>query len=200
MTLNVRMPPMRSASAPPIGRTSEPQNTHAAVKYHGVEAVVGVEVDGQRGGESDEAAERHGVEKHEPPRVPHAQHGEVLRQFLRRWRVGAVLRGEYVDEEREGERQHRESEHGVPADGLREAGREQRGEHRARVARPGDAERDALILRRIPARRERQRDGERRAGDTEDEAERERAAVAVDLDEPRDAESCDHDELTDDAR
>jgi hypothetical protein len=31
--LSVLMPPMRSASAPPIGRTSEPQNTQAAVKY-----------------------------------------------------------------------------------------------------------------------------------------------------------------------
>ena len=27
-----RMPPMRSASAPPTGRTSEPANTQAAVK------------------------------------------------------------------------------------------------------------------------------------------------------------------------
>ena len=32
MMLSVLMPPMRSASAPPIGRTSEPQNTQAAVK------------------------------------------------------------------------------------------------------------------------------------------------------------------------
>ena len=34
---------------------------------------------------------------------------------------------------------------------------------------------------------ERQRDRERRAGDAQHEAERERAAIAVDLDEPRDA-------------
>ena len=45
---------------------------------HRIETVVGVEVDRERGGEADESAERHGVEEHEPPRVAHAQHGEVL--------------------------------------------------------------------------------------------------------------------------
>jgi hypothetical protein len=32
MIESARMPPMRSASAPPTGRTSEPANTAAAVK------------------------------------------------------------------------------------------------------------------------------------------------------------------------
>ena len=58
----------------------------------------------------------------------------------------------------------------LPAEASGEARREQRGEHGAGVAGAGDAERHALMLRRIPARGQRQRDGEGGAGDAEHDA------------------------------
>ena len=183
----------------PHERAEEHAGRGEVAGLHGIETVVGVEVDRERGGEPDEAAERHGVEEHEPPRVAHAQHREVLVELLRRRRGRAVLRGEQIDDERDGERHHGEAEHVVPADQHGEAGREQRGEHGAGIAGAGDAERSALVLRRIPARGERQRDGERRAGDAEHEAERERALIALDADEPGDGEADDDDDLADDA-
>jgi hypothetical protein len=44
----------------------------------GVEAVLGVEVDGQRRGQADEAAEGHRVEEHEPPGVLVLEHFQVF--------------------------------------------------------------------------------------------------------------------------
>ncbi len=142
---------------------------------HCVEPILGVEVDRKRRGETHEAAECHRVEQHEPPRIAHAQHGEIFRPLLR-WRCGrAVFRREQIDDERDRHRNRREAEHIVPADGGRECGREERREHRAGVSGAGDPECDALILGRIPARGERQGNRERGARDTEDQPESERS-------------------------
>ncbi|BAR47059.1 hypothetical protein Maq22A_c27765 [Methylobacterium aquaticum] len=73
--------------------------------------------------------------------------------------------GERDQHERAGEAVDR-----LPAIGLGERRREQHGEHGARVAGPGDAHRQALVLRREPARAEGQGDAEGRARDAEQHA------------------------------
>ena len=175
MTVSARTPPSRSAMIPPTGRTSEPANTQAAVRYPAVtarQAILAVEVDRQRRGQPDEAAEGDAVEEHEPPGIADLQHLDVLAPALggrparavpcrerdrprRRWRRGIAARPKTLIQ---------------PIGGGQTRG-EQRGEHGAGIARPRDAERGALHLRRIPARRQRQRDGESGAGDAEHDAE-----------------------------
>ena len=61
----------------------------------------------------------------------------------------------------------RQAEDGVPAKCVGQQRREQRGESRAAVACAGDAHRQALILRRIPAAGQRQRGGETGPGHAE---------------------------------
>ena len=72
----------------------------------------------------------------------------------------------------------------MPAEGDGERRREQRGQHRAGIAGAGDAERQALMLRRIPARGQRQGDGEGGAGDAQHHAERQRRFEALDAEGP----------------
>src|ERR1035437_5179314 len=94
-----------------------------------------------------------------------------------------------MNQQRDDERYHRQPEHVVPAERLRQRRREQRREHGAGIARPSDAERRALVLRWIPARGERQRDRERCPGHAKEHAEDQYLLVARDATQLRAAKS-----------
>jgi hypothetical protein len=97
---------------------------------------------------------------------------------------GRVPGGEQVEDEDQDQRHQRQAEDVAPAEGDRQARGDQRGQRRPRIAGTGDAQRRTLMLRRIPARGERQGDGERGAGDAEEAAEDQRLLVAVDTEVP----------------
>jgi len=85
-----------------------------------------------------------------------------------------------------------------PAESGSQAGGEQRGERGARVAGAGDAHRRALVLGRIPARSERQRGSERRAGNTQEETEDQHFGVGMNAGQPGVGHRGDDDDLADD--
>ena len=139
--------------------------------------VLVAEEDRQEGGEPDERPERHGVEAAQAPGVAFAQD---VAQVARADRGGG--RGRLLGQQRErhphqGHRDQREAEHRVPAVRLGQARGEERREHGAGVAGARDPHRQALALRRVVAAGERQRDGEARAGDAEQDADAEQRAV-----------------------
>jgi hypothetical protein len=135
---------------------------------HGIEPVVDVEIDRERGGKADEATEGDGVEEHEPPGIADAQDGEIFHPPFWRRRGRAVLGVDDVDDEGGEQRDEREAEHVDPAERHGEARSEQRRQHRPRIACAGDTKRGALMLGWIPPRRQRQRHRERCAGNAED--------------------------------
>ncbi|MNZ33280.1 hypothetical protein D3C78_506240 [compost metagenome] len=160
-------------AADAVGERAAERTHQAASEYAGggvvagcyrIEAVLIVEVAGQGACQSEEAAEGHAVEEHEPPAVAIAQRLEVIGQRFggRALRCIAGDQGEY--RQGQDQRDQREAEHVLPAKGGGDGRGEQRGEHGAGVARTGDAHRLALMLRRVPLRSQRQRDGEGRAG------------------------------------
>jgi hypothetical protein len=104
--------------------------------------------------------------------IANAQHRKIFQQALGRRRVGRVLGADHVDDERQGERRCRHPEDVHPAKRRGEARREERCKHSSRVTRACNPQRDALILGRVPARSERQRDRERSAGDTQHDTKR----------------------------
>jgi hypothetical protein len=65
----------------------------------------------------------------------------------------------------------------VPAEVLGQARRGERRQHRARVARARDPHRQPLVLRRVVAAGERERDREARPGHAEQDADAEQPAV-----------------------
>ena len=165
-----------------------------------IQPVLRIEVDHQRGRQTDEAAEGHRVEEHEPPGVLVLQHLQVLADGLRRRRIRRILGHEAEGDEDDHQRDQGEAEHVRPAEAHGEAGREQGGEGRARVACAGDAHRRALVLGRIPARRQRQCRSEGRAGDTEENAQHQHLGVGMHARQPGVGERGDDDHLADDGR
>ena len=83
------------------------------------------------------------------------------------------------------QRDRRKTDDVVPAEGERQAGGEQSGEHGARIAGARDAQRGSLMLGRIPERGERQRDGKGGARDAQNARPAQAPAERVDADAPR---------------
>ncbi|MND53626.1 hypothetical protein D3C80_446700 [compost metagenome] len=166
---------------------------------HRAQAVLVVEITGQGTGQTDEAAECHAVEKHEPPAVTIAQGLEVVGHGFGFWPLGGIAGQPGEDDQGQNQRNQGETEHVAPANRRRQHRGDQCGEHRARVPRAGDAHGLALMLRRIPLRGQGQGDGERSAGHAEEQAQQQRLLVAVDPEFPGAEERADHDDLTDQA-
>jgi hypothetical protein len=72
-------------------RTGEDAGGGEEAGHLGVEPVLGVEVDDQRRGEADEAAEGHRVEEHEPPGVLVLEHLQVFGSVFGGGHSGASL-------------------------------------------------------------------------------------------------------------
>jgi hypothetical protein len=100
----------------------------------------------------------------------------------------------------DGQRDQRDAEDVGPAVGRRQTGRQQRGKGGARVAGTGDAHGRALMLRRIPARGQRQRGSEGSAGNAEETTEDQHFGIRMHANQPGIAERDEHDHLTDDRR
>jgi hypothetical protein len=166
--------PAEAVGQGPADRTDERSGEHAGggeeAGDHRGQAVFGVEVDGQGRGQADEAAEGHRVEQHQPPGVRNLQHVHILGQLLGRGLLGRVLGQQHVDDEGDGQGNGGQADHVLPAEGLGQDRREQGGQGGAGVAGPGDAQGQALMLLRIPARGQRQGDGERGAGHAQHQA------------------------------
>ena len=110
-----------------------------------------------------------------------------------------VLGRESVKCKHQHHRNQQEAEHGLPAEMLGDRRREHRIDDDAHVARARDAHHDALILRRVPAARLRQRDGERCATDAERETENLDRKLAVEPVAPHPGGGRGHDDLRDHA-
>ncbi|MNJ52183.1 hypothetical protein D3C77_475060 [compost metagenome] len=79
---------------------------------------------------------------------------------------------------------HGKAEYIVPAKACGQHGRKQGGEHCAGIACTGNAHGLALVLGRVPLRGQRQRDGKRGAGHTQEYAQQQRLLIAVDAQVP----------------
>ena len=80
-------------------------------------------------------------------------------------------------------------QHVVPAERDGEGRREERREHGAGIAGAGDAERSALMLRRIPARGEWQGHGEGSACHAEHDADEQYLSEGMNAEEPGEEET-----------
>ena len=156
-----------------------------------------VEIDAKRRRQAGKAAEGDRIVEHEPPGVWLAQDSGVVHEGLGRRLTRAVLRQHDIDDQRDGQRDGGEANDIDPAERRRQSRREQRGEDRPGIAGPGDAERDALILRGIPARGQWQGDGERGAGDPKDHAEKKNSRVGMDAHIPEGEQAEDDRQLAD---
>ncbi len=175
------MPPARSASAPPSGRRSEPSAAPTATSV----AASTFEIPYW----SRKKIGRNEARPTNVPNVtayrPHSRQASFSRRMARRSRGVTGLAGAGGSLARTANATHT-SATGMSARpntacqpyASREAGREQRGEHRAGVAGARDPHRQALALRRVVAAGERQGDREARARDAEQDADAEQGAVA----------------------
>ena len=133
-----------------------------------------MEEDAEETRQADEAAEGDGVEEAEPQRIQLAQDAERSRAdasgagcfglslaHRKKTRPASAI-GSIAKPDR-----------GLPAVGRGQARHEERRQHGAGVAGAGDAHHQALVLRRIPARGERQRHGEAGAGHAEQQRDHE---------------------------
>jgi hypothetical protein len=127
------------------------------------------------------------------------KHVQILVQRLGRRAIRRVLGEHRIDQEGQHHRDQGQAEHVAPAEGHRQAGREQGGQDRAGIAGAGDAQGRALVLGRIPARGQGQRHGEGRAGETQGHAQDHHLAEAVDARQPGPGQGGDDDALADPA-
>ena len=129
------------------------------------------EIQRQRVGQSDKAAEGDEVEEHEPAAVGIAQQGTISLQRNRLPLSGRILGGVDVVGEDQQHRNEQHAEYGLPAPMFGDRRCEHRVKHDTHIAGAGDPHHHALILRRIPAACLRQRHRERGAADAERETE-----------------------------
>jgi hypothetical protein len=165
--IRTRAPPNLSAMKPPAGRKSDPARTQGgeARRSHLGESETIDEEDREVAREADETAERDHVERAQPQGVRLLQKGCETAGMTERLRW--LLREEGEHRPRDSDRDDRESEDTVPADVLSEPRRSECGDDRPGVARTCDPECEALVLGWVPAAHERERHGEARARDAE---------------------------------
>ena len=152
-----------------------------------------------KGSQPDEAAEGDRVEEHEPPGVLVLEHLEVFGEGLGRRALRGVLGQNEVEHEDDGQGDQGQPEDVGPAVGGSQTGADKGGQGGAGVAGAGDAQRGALVFGRIPARGQRQGDGEGCAGYAEEQAEDQHLFIAVNAEVPCDGERAEHDDLADGA-
>ncbi|MGY4419696.1 hypothetical protein ACVWY2_002121 [Bradyrhizobium sp. JR6.1] len=193
---------MRSAIMPPTGRESRTERDDQRDQHagrHARDVILHGEIEWQRVGEADEAAEGDEVEEHEPAAVGILQQRAVGLQRDLLALARRVLGRERVIGEHHQHRNQEAAEHGLPAPMFGNARCKQRVEHDAHIAGTGDPHDHALILRRIPAAGLGQGDRERGAADAERKPEQLDRELAGQPEMPDRCGRNDHDELGDDA-
>ncbi|MNE25845.1 hypothetical protein D3C80_1191870 [compost metagenome] len=175
-------------AAEAVGQGAAERAHQAAGEHAGSGVVAGsdraqpvlvAEVAGQGAGQANEAAEGDTVEEHEPPAVTVAEGLEVVRHCFGLGALWGVACQQGEHHQRQRQRNQRKAEHIVPAKAGRQRRGQQGGEHRAGIAGASNAHGLALVLRRVPLRRQRQRHGERSAGKAEEQAQQQHLFIAV---------------------
>ena len=165
-----------------------------------IKPVLGVEVDDQRGSQTDEAAKGDRVEEHEPPGILVLEHFQVFGKSLRRRRIRRILGHEDEGDQHDGQRNQHDTENIDPAKSGGQTWRKERSQRRAGVTGASNTHRRALMFGRIPARSQWQGGGKRRAGHTEEQAENQHFGVGMHAHLPGVGHRGNDDHLTDDRR
>ena len=127
------------------------------------------------------------------------QNIEILDQLLGLRTCRRILGHKDIHNKGDGERKRCKTDDIGPAKRLRQDGREKGGKRGPRISGAGYAKRQALMLRRVPARGQRQGHGEGGSRHAQDQPERQNLTVGMQAKEPGRDEASDDDKLGKDA-